>query len=92
MISTTEALYQELAEEILGVLTKLKAGEWDGRSSTQSLREMRSALRLVLEERTKIAELSRQDAGSAQGYALDFAAARAEIGRRLACLRDAGDG
>lgn len=80
-----------MAGEILSILTKLRTGEWDARDATQSIREMRGALRLVLEERVKIAELSKQAAGVAYDYALDFDAARAEIGRRLARLRDAGD-
>lgn len=91
LISATEALYQDLADEIFQVLRKLKAGEWDPKGTTHSVKEMRSTLRLVLEERMKIAELGKRDAGAAYDHALDFDAARAEIGRRLACLRDAGN-
>jgi hypothetical protein len=47
---------------------------------------------LVLEERTKLAKLSQREEGIAYDYALDFDEARIEIGRRLACLRDAGSG
>ena len=91
MISATETLYQDLAEEIVQALAKLKAGEWDPKGTTHSVKEMRSTLRLVLEERMKIAELGKRGAGAAYDYALDFDAARAEIGRRLARLRDAGN-
>ncbi|MFO1175458.1 MAG: hypothetical protein U1E48_09665 [Paracoccaceae bacterium] len=95
LISATETLYAELTEELLAVLQKLKAGEWDAKAATHSIREVRGALKLVLEERMKIAEFSKDAAGrggdGADG-ALDFDAARAEIGRRLACLRDAGGG
>lgn len=93
LISATETLYAELTEELLAVLQKLKAGEWDAKAATHSIREVRGALKLVLEERMKIAEFSKDAAGrdNADG-ALDFDAARAEIGRRLACLRDAGGG
>ncbi|MBS0572441.1 MAG: hypothetical protein JSS08_04165 [Proteobacteria bacterium] len=85
-------LYEELAGEIREVLEKLKSGEWDGKAARHSVSEMRGVLKLVLEERNRIAELGKEDGGGTSGQELDFDAARAEIGRRLACLRDAGDG
>jgi hypothetical protein len=47
---------------------------------------------MVFEERAKVAKLDKLEAGIAYDYALDLDAARDEIGRRLARLRDAGTG
>lgn len=92
LISEAEELYHDIAGEVFAALRRLKAGDWDTKGATQAVRELRAFLQLVLEERTKVAKLSKQDAGAAGGRALDFDAARVEIGRRLARLRDAGGG
>ncbi len=92
LISGTEELYREIAGEVLAALGKIRSGEWDAKGLTSTVRDMRAFLQLVLEERVKVAKLAKQDAGIAYDYALDFEAARSEIGRRLACLRDAGGG
>ena len=48
-------------------------------------------VRLLMEERNKVDKLRKSAAGAAGGGgALDLDAARDEIGRRLACLRNAG--
>ncbi len=47
-------------------------------------------VRLLMEERNKVDKLRKSAAGAAGGGALDLDAARDEIGRRLALLRDAG--
>lgn len=91
-VSVTEELYGVIAEEVWAVIGKLKSGELDVKGTAQSVKDMRSVLQLVLEERSKVAKLAKQESGAGGGYALDFDAARAEIGRRLACLRDAGTG
>lgn len=92
LISETEELYREIAAEVFAALRKIRSGEWDTKGTTQTIRDMRAFLALVLEERTKVAKLGKQEAGVVHDYALDFNAARFEIGRRLACLRDAGGG
>lgn len=92
LISETEELFQDAAEEVAAVIRKLKAGELDAKGAALSVRDARSLLQVVLEERAKIARFDKKEAGVAYDYALDFDAARAEIGRRLACLRDAGSG
>jgi hypothetical protein len=47
---------------------------------------------MVMDERARVEKLRKQIAGVVGDHALDFDAARTEIGRRLACLRDAGGG
>ena len=92
LISETEELYREIADEVFVAIRKIRTGEWDTKGTPQVVKEMRAFLQLVLEERAKVAKLSKQEAGVVYDYALDFDAARVEIGRRLACLRDAGGG
>jgi hypothetical protein len=48
------------------------------------------ALQMVMDERTRVEKLRKNVAGVVRDYAIDFDAARDEIGRRLACLREAG--
>jgi hypothetical protein len=92
LISKAETVYRQAADEVFAAIQKISSGEWDAKGTTQTVTEMRKFLLLVLEERTKLAKLSDKEGGAANSYALDFDAARIEIGRRLACLRDAGSG
>lgn len=88
-----EALYRDTAEELFRALDDLKLGKTEVlKPLVGQVRDLRGVIQLVLEERTKVAKLRKQDDGVVYHYALDFEAARAEIGRRLACLRDAGPG
>ncbi len=88
-----EGLYDDAAADLLGLLDELRDGKSERlKAFVAHLRELRGAAQLVLEERARLAKLRKQQEGVVHDYALDFAAARAEIGRRLACLRDAGPG
>ncbi len=55
-------------------------------------RELTRVLQIVLTERAKVDALRKKQEGIVHDFALDFDAARDEIGRRLACLRGAGSG
>jgi hypothetical protein len=86
-------LVNDIADELGETLRRLRAGEMgDTREMAKQIRDMRAAYQLAVEERARIAKLRKDDAGIVYDYALDFDAARDEICRRLACLRDAGDG
>jgi len=50
--------------------------------------QLGNATNSLIKERDRVVELRKKSAGVAGDYAIDFDAARAEIGRRLACLRD----
>ncbi|MEV8465436.1 hypothetical protein AB0T83_01390 [Fluviibacterium sp. DFM31] len=54
------------------------------------LRELKNALQSAIAERERLEKEQREQAGIVHDYALDFDAARLEIGRRLACLGAAG--
>lgn len=93
MVLAAEDLYRDVAGEVYAALTRLKAGDWDAKGATHAVKELRAFFQLILEERARVAKLHKQETGAGGGGgALDFEAARAEIGRRLACLRDAGGG
>lgn len=55
------------------------------------IRDLGKAVQTTLDERSKLEKLRKHTAGIVHEYALDFDAARDEIGRRMARLRDAGD-
>ena len=89
----TESLLREAAEDLARALQKIRAGKLDEAKATPALtRNVKDAFELVQEERGRFDKLRKQVAGTVGTRALDFHAARDEIGRRLARLRDAGPG
>ena len=94
VLAQTEALYRGVVAELDRTITAIGAGEMtEIRAAHAAIRQLRATALRVLEERGKVDKLRKQIAGQVGvGGALDFDGARAEIGRRLACLRDAGGG
>ncbi|WP_441865790.1 hypothetical protein [Phaeovulum sp. W22_SRMD_FR3] len=93
LLSETEELYRGIAEDLFAAMTKVKRGEWaEAKGAAQAVKDLRTAFVMVMEERTRVEKLRKQHAGEVGGGALDLELARDEIGRRLACLRDAGGG
>ncbi|WP_420344662.1 hypothetical protein [Paenirhodobacter sp.] len=93
LLEETETLYREMAEELARALQELRQGEArDAKVAVAAVKDLRTAFQMVMDERTRVEKLRKQVAGVVHGNDLDFDAARAEIGRRLARLRDAGDG
>ncbi len=93
LLAATEEMYREAAEDLVRAKQKLRAGQFDEvKAAVQAVKDLKTALHLVMEERARVEKLRRQVGGVAQDHMLDFDAARDEIGRRLARLRDAGDG
>ena len=94
VLAVTEGLYRDAAMDLYRTITAVRAGEFSEIKTAQSaIRDLRATALHVLDERNKVDKLRKQIAGQVgAGGALDFDGARAEIGRRLACLRDAGGG
>lgn len=93
MVDQAMGLLGAIVAEINASMERLKQNQFDDlKEATRSYRDLRQALLMVFEERAKVAKLDKLEAGIAYDYALDLDAARDEIGRRLARLRDAGDG
>lgn len=94
VLGVTERLYEEAVIELERTMNALKAGHFNEVKAAQAaIRDLRETAQHVLRERGKVDQLRKQIAGhvGARG-ALDLESARAEIGRRLACLRNAGGG
>lgn len=93
LLATTETIYRDAAIELARAV---KAARTDAAGETkaviQAVRDMKSAFQSVMDERTRVEKLRNQTAGVIGESILDLDAARDEIGRRLARLRDAGDG
>ncbi|WP_245990201.1 hypothetical protein [Tabrizicola piscis] len=94
VLAVAEGLYREAAVELHRVIEALRSGEFGEVKAAQAvIRDLRATALHVLDERGKVDKLRKQIAGEVgAGGDLDFEGARAEIGRRLACLRDAGGG
>ncbi|MBC7139048.1 MAG: hypothetical protein H5U17_09930 [Defluviimonas sp.] len=91
LLAETLEHFDDAARSLAGVIREIKIGNYQkAKEAAVSVRDLKSAFQLAMEERTRVEKLGRQSAGIVHDYALDFDAARAEIGRRLARLRDAG--
>lgn len=90
-LKLTEQLFEMAVDDLSIALDGVRQGDFEalkqGKAAVKALAEMSKQ---VLEERRNVDKLRKQIAGIATGNrALDLDAARAEIGRRLACLRHA---
>ncbi|MFN6952688.1 MAG: hypothetical protein ACK4NE_08890 [Albidovulum sp.] len=93
LVPEAMGLLDQVVVEIHTAMDRVRRGELgDLKEGVRVIRDLRSALQIVFEERAKVAKL-KDDGGDGRGAgrALDLNAARAEIGRRLARLRDARD-
>ncbi len=90
LTAATETLYQETAEELIRAILAIRAGEADQLPNAKAaVRELRIVFQTVMEERNRVEKLRKQVAGAVGTGTLDLHAARDEVGRRLALLRDA---
>ncbi|WP_134725227.1 permease [Paracoccus luteus] len=93
VVDLSEGLFHAYADDLEQARKKVLAGEFGQvKDSAKLARDLRDAAQLVLEERNKVDKLRKDVAGTVGEASLDLAAARDEIGRRLACLRRAGGG
>lgn len=94
VLRATEKLYGLAIMELERTIDAISAGEFNEVKAAQvAIRDLRATALQVLQERGKVDQLRKQIAGHVgSGGELDLDGARAEIGRRLACLRNAGGG
>lgn len=83
--------YERANRLFIEMITKLERGEAPELGDPKKIIGMlEHASGMALQARQKLDERNKKQRGIAHDYAIDFDAARSEIGRRLACLRSAG--
>ena len=87
----TETFLREAADDLIQAIQEIRNGTQPrSEEAKKTVRLLKDMYVLAVEERTKVEKLRKSVAGAVGACELDFAAARDEIGSRLARLRDAG--
>lgn len=90
LLAETSDMLRESAELVVLTMRDVRAGKFgEVKTVNAAMKELRQTYLAMMDERTRVDKLRKEVAGVADGHTLDFDAARDEIGRRLACLRDA---
>lgn len=90
LLAAAERHFERTIAAVDDIINEVRAGQTARAKELRgALGEMGKALQTAFDERAKVEKRIKSETGGAGGYALDFDAARVEIGRRLACLRDA---
>ena len=86
------AMFVETARIMWDAHTQLRQDPGLAAEAVKVAKDLRTGAALLIEERNRLDKLRKEAAGGVgvAGGALDLAAARDEIGRRLACLRKSG--
>lgn len=91
MLAITEIWLREAAESLAVTVQSIKSGEFGKvKDAVDCIKGLKTAVHLAIEEGNRVEKLRKQVAGSVGTGEIDLDAARDEIGRRLARLRDAG--
>lgn len=92
MLAITETWLREAAETLAVTVESIKSGEFGKvKDAVDCIKGLKQAVHMAIEEGNRVEKLRKQVAGSVGTGAFDLDAARDEIGRRLARLRDAGE-
>jgi hypothetical protein len=93
VLATTETALVEAAEELARLINRIKDGKFqEAKATPDAVKGLQRALEVVVIGKRDVEKLCKQVTGTVGATSLDFHAARDEIGRRLARLRDAGPG
>jgi len=85
-----EKHFDRMLRQVEELIATLEAdGTAASKEAVVRIRDLGKAQQTAFEERAKVEKLKKHAAGIVHDYALDFDAARVEIGRRIARLRDA---
>ena len=93
VLATTEGALKDAAEALSRLIDRIKAGDFhEAKAMPKVISDLNRALQTVVIGTNNAEKLCKHVTGTVGAGALDFHAARDEIGRRLARLRDAGRG
>lgn len=91
ILSEAQEVFQRTATALNVIVRDMEENKTGDAGETRSLlKELKAILIPALSERERLEKLRKKESGIVNDYAVDFDAARLEIGRRLACLRAAG--
>lgn len=89
-IETVEQQLADMKADLLALQRRIASGDFDAlRNGSKLTGEIRQWLKLALETEIRLEERRKQHDGIVNHYAIDFDAARDQIGRRLDRLRAA---
>jgi hypothetical protein len=92
-LERAQQIFDGAAAEVAAALARLGPDRPETTGpALRAVRDLQAAFGLLMEERVRVDRLRREVAGVVGERSLDLDAARDEIGRRLARLRDAGGG
>jgi len=90
-INALERQLADMREELEELYLRIKAGDLtELKNATKATGEIRQWLKIAIEAETQLARRTKEERGIVHGYALDFDAARTQIGCRLDRLRRSG--
>ena len=93
VLATAESTLIDATNELSRVINRIKAGNLqEAKATPGAVRDVNRALHALIVGTHDVRELCKKATGTFGATSLDFHAARDEIGRRLARLRDAGPG
>ncbi len=93
VLATTETALVQAAENLARLINRIKDGNFqEAKATPEAVKGLHRALEVVVLGRRDVEKLCKQVSGTVGATSLDFHAARDEIGRRLARLRDAEPG
>ena len=91
LLLAARAHYAEISAALRDGLSALREGDDKQLTAfSQAVNAYWKAIQSSYEREVDLEKRNRERAGIARAYALDLDAARAEIGRRLACLKERG--
>ena len=92
MVADAFEKFERASRALNEMIRKLEDGDFSEAGEAKKIvAALDAASDIALKARFKLDERNKQRAGIAHDFAIDFEAAKSEIGRRLACLRRSGD-
>ncbi len=93
VLAITETWLMRAADDLASTIKAIRDGHYDRACEAEIVvKDLAAAMQCIVNERSRVEKLRKQVTGTVGAERLDFHAARDEIGRRLARLRDAGAG